>query len=167
MVTQTKPSDRPRRERKEYWLPINCQWGGGKGIKRIRQGLMRELENFIVTPPKFSKLYPPFPPPETNHNLSQTNHLKVLTCKLFGFSIFLIHLFAWPWGSIINGQRWEFVTIIALSSEKLKKKRSAEEEIIHKHRKRRFEAMKLKKIIYKPQRKIYRIKLRTNYFSPK
>ena len=34
--------------------------------------------------------------------------------------MFLIHLLACPWGSIISGQRCEFVTIIALSSEKLK-----------------------------------------------
>ena len=43
-----------------------------------------------------------------------------LTWRLLGFSMFLIHLFAWPCGSIIRGQRCELVTIIALSSEKLK-----------------------------------------------
>ena len=45
-----------------------------------------------------------------------------LTWRLLGFSMFLIHLFAWPCGSIIRGQRCELVTIIALSSEKLKVK---------------------------------------------
>lgn len=45
-----------------------------------------------------------------------------LTCKLFGFSSFFTHLLDWPCGSIIRGQRWAFVTMIALSMEKLQTK---------------------------------------------
>lgn len=43
--------------------------------------------------------------------------VSLTTCKLDAFSIFFTHLFAWLCGSIISGQRREFVTIMALSIE--------------------------------------------------
>jgi hypothetical protein len=40
------------------------------------------------------------------------------TCNLFAFSLALIHLLAWPCGSIISGQRLLLVIMMALSMEK-------------------------------------------------
>ena len=51
------------------------------------------------------------------HSNSQRTIIPPLTCKLFVFSIFLIHLLACPWGSIIKGQRLALNTIIPLSTE--------------------------------------------------
>ena len=42
----------------------------------------------------------------------------LIAIKLFSFSIFLIHLAAWPWGSIISAHLLALVTITPLSTEK-------------------------------------------------
>ena len=42
----------------------------------------------------------------------------LMATRLFSFSIFLIHLAAWPWGSIISAHLLALVTITPLSTEK-------------------------------------------------
>lgn len=61
MVTQTKPSDRPRRERKEYWLPINCQWGG-EGNQKNTAEPYEGISEFYRDTTKILQALPPFPP---------------------------------------------------------------------------------------------------------
>ena len=64
MVTQTKPSDQPRRERKEYWLPINCQWsgGGGEGNQKNTAEPYEGISEFYRDTTKILQALPPFPP---------------------------------------------------------------------------------------------------------